>query len=70
MQVKEALFSILVEFDVMRDDAIALDTFSGCGSVGIEALSRGLRPSLFSLVGKPILRLPVSRATTSCFCRA
>lgn len=42
MQVKEALFSILVEFDVLRDDAIALDTFSGCGSVGIEALSRGL----------------------------
>lgn len=42
MQVKEALFSILVEFDVMRDDAIALDTFSGCGSVGIEALSRGV----------------------------
>lgn len=42
MQVKEALFSILVEFDVLRDDAIALDTFSGCGSVGIEALSRGV----------------------------
>jgi len=41
-QVKEALFSILVEFDVLRADAIALDTFSGCGSVGIEALSRGM----------------------------
>jgi 16S rRNA (guanine966-N2)-methyltransferase len=41
-KVKEALFSILVEFDVLRDDAIALDTFSGCGSVGIEALSRGM----------------------------
>eukprot|EP00960_Hanusia_phi_P047647 758493-Hanusia_phi.AAC.4 len=56
-KVKEALFSILTEFDVLRDDAIALDTFAGseslrqhqelltscrCGSVGIEALSRGV----------------------------
>jgi 16S rRNA G966 N2-methylase RsmD len=39
--VKEALFSIIQEFKVLREDAIALDSFSGCGSVGIEALSRG-----------------------------
>jgi hypothetical protein len=62
MQVKEALFSILVEFNVMRDDAIALDTFSGCGSVGIEALSRGLHPPLFSLARKHILLLPRLRS--------
>ncbi len=42
-QVKQALFSILREFDILRDDAVALDTFAGCGSVGIEALSQ-VRP--------------------------
>ncbi|EKX51022.1 hypothetical protein GUITHDRAFT_151135 [Guillardia theta CCMP2712] len=46
-KVKEALFSILTEFDVLRDDAIALDTFAGCGSVGIEALSRGVGKAVF-----------------------
>jgi len=46
-KVKEALFSILVEFDVLRADAIVLDTFSGCGSVGIEALSRGVGKAVF-----------------------
>jgi hypothetical protein len=44
LQVKEALFSILREYDVLRDDAVALDTFAGCGSVGIEALSQVVIP--------------------------
>jgi 16S rRNA (guanine966-N2)-methyltransferase len=46
-KVKEALFSILTEFNVLREDAIALDTFAGCGSVGIEALSRGVGKAVF-----------------------
>ena len=46
-KVKEALFSIVADFDVLREDAIALDTFAGCGSVGIEALSRGCGQAVF-----------------------
>lgn len=46
-KVKEALFSILREFDVLREEAVALDTFAGCGSVGIEALSQGIGQAVF-----------------------
>jgi len=42
-QVKEAVFNIL--FDV--EDLSVLDLFAGCGSVGIEALSRGAKSALF-----------------------
>ena len=43
-KVKEALFSIIAD-DV--DDAAVLDVFSGSGSVGIEALSRGAASCTF-----------------------
>lgn len=43
-RVKEALFSILGSFVV---NATFLDLFGGTGSVGIEALSRGARLSVF-----------------------
>lgn len=42
-QVKEAVFNIL--FDV--SGARVLDLFAGCGSVGIEALSRGAASATF-----------------------
>ncbi|KAA8494750.1 putative rRNA methyltransferase YlbH [Porphyridium purpureum] len=40
-KVREALFSILYDFDVLRPECSALDLYSGSGSVCIEALSRG-----------------------------
>lgn len=39
-RVKEAIFN-LIQFDVV--DAIVLDLFSGTGSLGIEAISRGAK---------------------------
>lgn len=42
-QVKEAIFNIL--FDVRG--AAVLDCFAGCGSIGIEALSRGATSAVF-----------------------
>lgn len=42
-QVKEAIFNIL--FDVK--DLAVLDLFAGCGSIGIEAISRGARSCTF-----------------------
>ena len=41
---KESIFNIIVhsnKFDVQLRDASILDLFSGCGSFGIECLSRG-----------------------------
>lgn len=43
-RVRENLFNI-IQFDVK--DAHVLDLFSGCGSLGIEALSRGANSCLF-----------------------
>ena len=43
-RVREAVFSIL-QMDV--PDAVVLDLFSGCGSIGIEALSRGAEWCVF-----------------------
>lgn len=43
-RVKEALFNIL-QFDLK--DAKVLDLFSGSGALGIEALSRGAKKSVF-----------------------
>ena len=39
-RVKESLFSVLYKYD-LPDGAIAADLFSGVGSLGLEALSRG-----------------------------
>ena len=41
-RLKEALFNLLRE---EVEESYFLDCFSGCGSVGIEALSRGARGS-------------------------
>jgi len=46
-KVREALFSMLDMFDVLRLDGSALDLFAGSGSVGIEALSRGMKNAVF-----------------------
>jgi len=43
-RLKESLFSIL---SPALSDAVVLDCFSGTGSVGIEALSRGARQVVF-----------------------
>lgn len=46
-KVREALFSMLDGFGVIRNDASVLDLFCGSGSIGIEALSRGMRSAVF-----------------------
>lgn len=46
-KVREALFSMLEMFEVLRSDGAALDLFAGSGSVGIEALSRGMGRAVF-----------------------
>jgi len=43
-RLKESLFGIL---SPVLPDAVALDCFSGTGSIGIEALSRGARQVVF-----------------------
>jgi len=43
-RVKESIFNVLGR-DI--EDAIVLDLFAGCGSLGIEALSRGARSVTF-----------------------
>ena len=39
-RVKESLFSVLYKFDLIEQRSVA-DVFSGVGSMGLEALSRG-----------------------------
>ena len=46
-RVREALFSMLYPTAVLRDSASALDLFAGAGTVGIEALSRGVGTATF-----------------------
>lgn len=41
-QVRGALFSMLAPSGVLRDDASHLDLFAGAGTIGLEALSRGI----------------------------
>lgn len=41
-RVKESLFSVLYKYDLPGDKRVA-DLFSGVGSLGLEALSRGAR---------------------------
>ncbi len=43
-RLREALFNILAP---RIDGAIFVDAYAGCGSVGIEALSRGARKAVF-----------------------
>jgi 16S rRNA (guanine966-N2)-methyltransferase len=62
-RVKESLFSVLYKYDVIEDGVVA-DLFSGTGSMGLEALSRGAKwvtflekdPSAVSLLNRNIER--------------
>lgn len=45
-RVKESLFSVLYKYDLLEGRAVA-DVFSGVGSMGLEALSRGAEFALF-----------------------
>jgi 16S rRNA (guanine966-N2)-methyltransferase len=46
-KVREALFSMLYMMDGTPPEGVALDLFAGSGSVGIEALSRGMKAAVF-----------------------
>lgn len=46
-KVREALFSMLKLLGALRTEGSALDLFAGSGSVGIEALSRGMHRAVF-----------------------
>lgn len=46
-KVREALFSMLDMFETLRSDGVVLDLFAGSGSIGIEALSRGMGRAVF-----------------------
>ena len=41
-RVKESLFSVLYKYDLPKDKMVA-DLFSGVGSMGLEAISRGAK---------------------------
>ncbi len=45
-RVKESLFSVLYKYDLIEGRAVA-DLFSGVGSLGLEALSRGAENAVF-----------------------
>lgn len=46
-KVREALFTMLGSLGALREDGVILDLFAGSGSVGIEALSRGMQRAVF-----------------------
>jgi 16S rRNA (guanine966-N2)-methyltransferase len=46
-RVREALFSMLDMMGAVPADGVVLDLFAGSGSVGIEALSRGMQRAVF-----------------------
>jgi 16S rRNA (guanine966-N2)-methyltransferase len=46
-RVREALFSMLDMMGAVPTDGVVLDLFAGSGSVGIEALSRGMQRAVF-----------------------
>jgi len=62
-RVKESLFSVLYKYD-LPEGAIVADVFSGVGSLGIEALSRGAEfvtfvekdPRIIAILNKNIER--------------
>lgn len=45
-RIKESIFSILVSNNAL-EDSLVLDLFCGTGSLGIEALSRGAKKTVF-----------------------
>jgi 16S rRNA (guanine966-N2)-methyltransferase len=52
-RLREALFNVL---SLRIEDAVFLDAYAGCGSVGIEALSRGAKRAVFLEKSRPALR--------------
>ena len=60
-RLREALFSILAP---RIDGCVFLDAYAGCGSVGIEALSRGARHAIFLEKSRPALRCLSENITT------
>jgi 16S rRNA (guanine(966)-N(2))-methyltransferase RsmD len=52
-RLREALFNILAP---KIEGCVFLDAYAGCGSVGIEALSRGARRAVFLEKSRPALR--------------
>lgn len=52
-RLREALFNVLSS---RITEAVFLDAYAGCGSVGIEALSRGARRAVFLEKSRPALR--------------
>ena len=52
-RLREALFNVLAP---RIADVVFLDAYAGCGSVGIEALSRGARRAIFLEKSRPALR--------------
>lgn len=46
-KVREALFSMLEMYQVLRSDGATLDLFAGSGSIGIESMSRGMGRAVF-----------------------
>ncbi len=53
-RVKESLFNVLDNYDLLADQQVA-DLFSGVGSLGLEALSRGARFATFIEQGPKIV---------------
>jgi 16S rRNA (guanine966-N2)-methyltransferase len=53
-KVKEAVFSMLMQY---TPDAVVLDLFSGTGSLGLEALSRGAKRVYFADSSKESVNL-------------
>ena len=52
-RLREALFSVLTP---RIEGCVFLDAYAGCGSVGIEALSRGASKAIFLEKSRPALR--------------
>lgn len=52
-RLREALFNLLAP---SIEGCVFLDAYAGCGSVGIEALSRGARKAIFLEKSRPALR--------------
>ena len=56
--VKESIFNIIKHSDLLRskfDQCVILDLFSGVGSFGLEAISRGAKKVIFFENFKPTL---------------
>ena len=52
-RLREALFNILAP---RIEGSVFLDAYAGCGSVGIEAVSRGAKHAIFLEKSRPVLR--------------